>query len=788
MMSRRYIVVSLIGLILGTLTGLSANQWVIRDKAYDVDTIIFPHMVGPGMVAAKYQVPAIPMLVSVLEMDLTNPYAMFEPCLGGGYAVGTETPISMAERSDWPGHDVVGAINGDFFNIISSKEMGIPTSGQVTNGELLVSSHNRACFVLDDNNRPYVDRLTFTATVTSGETTFPIQLMNRMRFQTEDIPDNETVLFTHAFGPKTYGHNVTGKMLVLRPAEGSFSWRSSGTEHCIIENVMDARASVPIPEGMAIILLKGTHASRVGNLQAGDELTITYQQRLNNNPDVASIKHLIGGSNHLFMSGGEYNPSESWDERHPRTAMGFSADSTKVYFVVVDGRQTTSSGATLRDMADVFRSLGAANAVNLDGGGSSIMMVNDEVYNHPSDGPVRAVGNGCLMVSNAPVDDEIGMIRFEPRRYNLPILASTSFQVWGYNQYGVLKTKNLQGCTFTCDPQVGFFDDNGVFFAAAVAATGNIYVSYNGITATQPVTIMDARWKFECDSVVIDKYHNYAIRVNGVSVFGLESVDPTIVEWFAVDGDVCSVDNRAIISAVGEGMTYVSAETPLLSDSLLVRVENPKEAVTTIENAPIDPATWSVSQSGGKNKVVSALDNGLQIDFTGASSRNPYIKLSKSVQIWGLPDIMRLRIEAEGIQLKTLKMLIETAHGQRVTVEKPLDNSAGGEVTLDVPVSDICDPFDLGSFPLHLVYYYITHEPTTTGEQYSVKIPGMELVYKALVQVKGDVDGDKEVGISDVNMLVNLILSGEMSPSCDVNGDGEITIDDVNEIINMILK
>ncbi len=787
-MRTRQLIAALAALLLGTVTASALNQWIIRDKAYDVDTVIFPHMVGPGMISAKYQVPEIPLLVSVLEMDLTNPYAMVEPCLGGGHAVGTETPLSMAARNDRPGHDVVGAINGDFFNIISYRESGIPTSGQVSNGELQVSSHNRACFILDENNHPYVDRLTFTGTITCGETTVPLNLVNRLRFQTEDIATNQTILFTPAYSATTYTGSVTGKMLILRPADEPFKWHTPGTEHCIIEKIINAHHSTPIPEGQAVLWLKGSYGSYADSMHEGDELTISFKQTLNHNPGDIAIKQLVGGSNHMFMRNGEYDPAEAWDERHPRTAIGFSADSTRVYFIVVDGRQTPSAGATLRDMADIFRGLGASTAVNLDGGGSSCMMVNDEVINHPSDGPVRAVGNGCLFVSNAPVDDEIGIISYEPRRYNLPASASTTFHIWAYNQYGLLKSRDLKGCTFSCDPEVGSFDENGVFKAISNAATGNLYVTYNGITATQPVSIIDARWKFECDSVVIDKYHSYAIRINGVSNYGVDNVDATVVDWYSDDEAVCVVDKKAVISAGLDGRTYVGSDNPMLGDSLLVRVENPKAAVTNIENAPIDPETWSVAQSGGKNKVITALDNGLQIDFTGASSRNPYIKLSKSVQIWGLPDTLRMRIEADGIQLKSLKLLVETAHAKRITIEQAIDNSAGGEVYVDVPVSSICDPGDLGNFPLHFIYYYITHDPVTTGESYSVKIPGMELVYAALQTVKGDINGDKEITLADVNRLIDMVLSGEHLQVCDVNEDGEVDVADVNALINIILS
>lgn len=449
----RFIFAVLAVMVLGTSMAGARDQWIIRDKAYDVDTVIFPHMAGPGMVCAKYQVIGIPLLVSVLEMDITNPYTMMEPCLGGGYAVGTETPLSMAARNDRPDHNVVGAINGDFFNILSSKESGIPTSGQVTNGELLVSSHNRACFVLDNDNRPYIDRLTFTGTVTCGESSFPLNVINRLRYQTEDMPSNLTILFTHAFGRTGYTGSVTGKMVILKPADEPFKWLSTGAERCVIDQIITAHHSTPIPEGGAILWLKGTCASYADSMNEGDTLTISYKQTLNHNPGEIDIKQLIGGSNHMFMMNGEYLPSEAWDERHPRTAIGFSEDGQRIYFVVVDGRQTPSAGATLRDMADIFRSLGAANAVNLDGGGSSIMMVNDEVLNHPSDGPIRAVGNGCLFISTAPPDDEIGIISYEPRRYNLPISASTSFSIWGYNQYGLLKTVTCRAAPSRVTPR-----------------------------------------------------------------------------------------------------------------------------------------------------------------------------------------------------------------------------------------------------------------------------------------------------------------------------------------------
>ena len=788
-MKRPFLLVALVALLMGTVTGQARDQWTIGDKKYDVDTLIFPHLAGPGVTAAKYDIPELPLKVSVVEMDLTNPYIVMETCLGGEKSVACETPVSMASRNNRPGHEVVGAVNGDFFMTSPTNEVGLPLSGQVRNDELVLSSHNRACLVLDNDNRPYIDRLTFTGTVTSGETSFALNLVNRMRYAYENIAANQSFLFTRSYGPVTYDGSSSGKMVLLRPAGDPFRWNANGVEQCIIEDIFDAKGSTTIPDGKAILWLKGTYANYVESLNVGDELSVSFRLTLNNESQDINIHQLIGGSNHIIMQNGQF--MEDWAERHPRTAIGFNADSTRLYFVVVDGRHLTSTGVTLREMKGIFDALGAVNAVNLDGGGSSCILVNDEVLNHPSDGPVRAVGNGCLFVSTAPDDDEIGIINFEPRCYNLSISATTSFGVWGYNQYGVLKTRDLQGCTFTCDPQVGYFDNEGFFHAVSTPASGNLYAHYNGITATQPVTIMEAQWQLVSDSVVIDQYHSYSININGVSGYGLDKVDPSVVAWSSMDESICAVDDQGVITAVADGQTFVGSSHPLLADSLLVSVENPKHRVTTIENAPIDPDTWTVTQSGGKNQVVTALGNGLQIDFTGASSRNPYIKIAKAVRLWGLPDTLRLRMEPGEMQLKTVKILIENACGERVTVEYPVEVSPQGSVNLDVPVTDVCDAADLGNFPLHLVYYYITYNAVTTGEPYSLKIPGMELVYAAMPQtepIPGDVNGDGEVNIADVNAIIDMILTGNTQPNGDVNGDGEVNIADVNAVIDIILN
>jgi exopolysaccharide biosynthesis protein len=90
------------------------------------------------------------------------------------------------------------------------------------------------------------------------------------------------------------------------------------------------------------------------------------------------------------------------EARHPRTAVGFSRDSSTLLLLTVDGRSENSGGMTLVELADMMRHLGAWQAMNFDGGGSTTMVIDGNVVNHPSDKEgERTVGNALLVVSGS---------------------------------------------------------------------------------------------------------------------------------------------------------------------------------------------------------------------------------------------------------------------------------------------------------------------------------------------------------------------------------------------------
>ena len=91
--------------------------------------------------------------------------------------------------------------------------------------------------------------------------------------------------------------------------------------------------------------------------------------------------------------------SRNAEARHPRTAIGFSRDSSTLYLLAVDGRSEKSVGATLVELASLMRKLGAWQAMNFDGGGSTTVVIDGVVANSPSDATgEREVGNAIVVV------------------------------------------------------------------------------------------------------------------------------------------------------------------------------------------------------------------------------------------------------------------------------------------------------------------------------------------------------------------------------------------------------
>lgn len=125
---------------------------------------------------------------------------------------------------------------------------------------------------------------------------------------------------------------------------------------------------------------------------------------LDTNPEWKGVKHIVSGGPYLVKNAEVFVDMTAQKlgaigGRNPRTAIGYTADNNLV-LVAVDGREGSSIGMTLNELARFMQSIGCVGAINLDGGGSTVMYVNGSVVNNPHQ-------RGGIPLSNAIVLSKI---------------------------------------------------------------------------------------------------------------------------------------------------------------------------------------------------------------------------------------------------------------------------------------------------------------------------------------------------------------------------------------------
>ena len=112
----------------------------------------------------------------------------------------------------------------------------------------------------------------------------------------------------------------------------------------------------------------------------------------------SEYKAVVDENNSIYISSKqEQFGSDVAGGKAPRTAIGLTKDN-HILLVVVDGRQSHSAGMTLLELALFMQENGAVQALNFDGGGSSEMVINNNIINKPSDGKERKVTTALAIV------------------------------------------------------------------------------------------------------------------------------------------------------------------------------------------------------------------------------------------------------------------------------------------------------------------------------------------------------------------------------------------------------
>ncbi len=120
----------------------------------------------------------------------------------------------------------------------------------------------------------------------------------------------------------------------------------------------------------------------------------------------ADTQFAISGSA-MMLKNGMVTPPAKDEVRHPRSALGLSPDARTLYIIAVDGRQEPHSrGVTLAELANIFIQFGAHNAINLDGGGSTSLVIKDPA-------------SGSFAIANQPSDTSVLKL---PLRFERPVV------------------------------------------------------------------------------------------------------------------------------------------------------------------------------------------------------------------------------------------------------------------------------------------------------------------------------------------------------------------------------
>jgi exopolysaccharide biosynthesis protein len=147
------------------------------------------------------------------------------------------------------------------------------------------------------------------------------------------------------------------------------------------------------------------HRDLLANLKPGDRVDIQVALWPMHPVEAVGGRPMLARDS-VIVAEVETEGQDSFRARNPRTALGIANKGRRMILVVIDGRQKPySDGTTLRETAEIMLALGARDAINLDGGGSSTLafVAPDTkrvvVANHPSDATgERPVGDALAIV------------------------------------------------------------------------------------------------------------------------------------------------------------------------------------------------------------------------------------------------------------------------------------------------------------------------------------------------------------------------------------------------------
>jgi hypothetical protein len=327
-----------------------------------------------------------PSAVSVSMLKLDPLRVRLSSLLSNEQVMYAEQVLPMAERAG-----AIAAVNAGFFNVNNGEPVGLLKVGGVLVSDTPVTKGAVAIWSPAEGRTELVfDQIAARIDLRIGDgddsVVMGVDGVDTTRAR------GKLMLYT----PKYHEHTDT--------AGNGVEWVLSG-DPLVVTGVRRDAGSTPIPPDGVVLSFGGLDLpAELQRLQPGTPVAMSTHWTTVNGLDaerLESADHVINGAGLLRVRGRRIT---EWDterlssqafvtNRHPRTLIGIDRRGA-IWLVAIDGRQSTSVGMTFDDLQRLSDRLQLTDALNLDGGGSTTMVVENAVVNRPSDtsGP-RAVSD-----------------------------------------------------------------------------------------------------------------------------------------------------------------------------------------------------------------------------------------------------------------------------------------------------------------------------------------------------------------------------------------------------------
>ncbi len=397
--------------------------------------------------------------------------------------VTNDTPTRGREttsRASWR-HRALGAINADFF-----APNGDPLGLKIVGGEIVSETYpDRPAIGFLPNGQVIMGAPSLDADITRPDGV-KAQLLGLNR---PAKAQGDMVLFTNYYGTTAQSEGA-GVVVILDTLTRPL--RAGTVATAVVREVREGSSGI-IPTTGGVLIGTGAFADFLRPLQLGATLQVRIDFSGDNAERWRQVEEAVAGGPWLVRNGksvqveehdqGGFNRTTFTERRHPRTAIGRTAQG-EIIWLTVDGRQSHSQGASLPELAQIMVRYGAVEAINLDGGGSTTLVVRNLIINSPSDGPERPVANMLLVFDDTtrPTLPQQGY-RVEPANGTLKVGDTVRFRVFRNGE--AISTWNV---VWGVSGGIGFVDQWGRFTALR-AGRGAIGAFVDGVWHYVPVVV-----------------------------------------------------------------------------------------------------------------------------------------------------------------------------------------------------------------------------------------------------------------------------------------------------------